>query len=367
VPRFASRGFFIGQMNRERLIVAAWGVIAWMCFAVPLSATAQAQTKTGAEAKIATREIVDETGRRQRVPLEIHRIVSLAPSITEIIYALGAEDRLVGVSDYSDKPPAAKSKPQVGLPMNPSLEAIAGLKPDLVLMTAVNRWETEDALKEMDIPVYGVDPHTVEGTLESITHIGDLIGATVQARMVVNNLRGRLDALKAKLAGDAPKTALFVVWEDPLISVGEHTFIADALHWAGADSVVESRLEWPQVSMEEIVRLEPDYIVYAKSGANTREEIAAAAQDQLKELREEAPWRDLKAVQEGHVAVVSDEVNLPAPGLIDAIEQLARQIHPDAFKPKSQAQGTGKRNTAAARAFDVQSAHWLREEIPCAR
>ncbi|HKW89957.1 MAG TPA: ABC transporter substrate-binding protein [Candidatus Acidoferrales bacterium] len=343
----------------------AVGVIAWMCFAAPLPAVAQA--KNGARTKVATRVVVDGTGRRQRIPLEVHRIVSLASSLTEIIYALGAEDRLVGVSEQSDKPPAAKEKPDVGMSMNPSLEAIAGLKPDLVLMTAINRWQTEDALKEMGIPVYGIEPHAVEETLQSITHIGDLIDAQEQARDVVANLQQRLDALKTTLAGVPPKSALFVVWEDPLISVGNRAFIADALRCAGAASVVRSRLEWPQVSMEEIVKLEPDYIVFAKSGADTSEEIAADVRAQLKELREEPAWRNLRAVKEGHVAVVSDEVNLPAPGLIDAIEQLARQIHPEAFQEKPQTQNAATRSNSATNVSTMKPAGFCAGGIPCGR
>ncbi|HEV2340537.1 MAG TPA: ABC transporter substrate-binding protein [Candidatus Acidoferrales bacterium] len=338
-----------------------------MCFAAPLPAAARAQTKSGVEAKVPAREVVDETGRRQRVPLEVHRIVSLAPSLTEIIYAVGAEERLVGVSELSDKPPAAKEKPRVGMSMDPSLEAIAGLKPDLVLMTAVNRWQTEDALKEMGIPVYGVEPHTVAGTLDSITDIGNLIGAESKARDVVGKLQQRLETLKAKLAGAAPKSALFVVWEDPLISVGERTFLADALRCAGAKSVVRSRQDWPQVSMEEIVRLEPDYIVYAKSGADSAGEIAAAMRERLKELREEPGWRNLKAVKEGHVTVVSDEVNLPAPGLIDAIEQLARQIHPEVFQEKPKAQDAAGRHASAARTFAPVRQNSFAEGVPCGR
>lgn len=358
---------FFGQLMRRRHMGLAAGVIAWMCFAAPLPAAAQAETKPGTETNAATREVVDGTGRRQQIPVEVHRIVSLAPSLTEIIYALGAEDRLVGVSEYSDKPPAAKEKPQVGMSMNPSLEAIAGLKPDLVLMTAINRWQTEDALKDMGIPVYGVEPHTVEGTLDSIVEIGNLIGAGAQARDVVAKLQQRLDAVKAKLAGAPPKSALFVVWEDPLISVGGRTFLADALRCAGAKSVVNSRLDWPQVSMEEIVKLEPDYIVFAKSGADSSEEIAADAQTRLKELREEPAWRNLTAVREGHVVVVSDEVNLPAPGLIDAIEQLARQIHPEVFQETPEAKDAAGRHASAARMFAAAPRKSFAEGVLCVR
>ncbi|HEV2490480.1 MAG TPA: ABC transporter substrate-binding protein [Candidatus Acidoferrales bacterium] len=353
-------------MRRWR-IGMKWGVIAWTCLAAPLPAAAQAQTETKAEAKIPTREVVDETGRRVKIPVEVRRIVSLAPNLTEIIYALGAEDRLVGVSAFSDKPAAAKDKPRIGMPMNPSLEAIAGMKPDLVLATAINRWETADALRDMGIAVYGVEPHTVEETLESITHIGDVIGAEEEARTAVATLQQKLDALKAKLAGDAPKRVLFVVWEDPLITIGQRTFIADAMRWAGAESVVKTRQDWPQVSLEEIVRLEPDYIVYAESGADSAEGIAAAVREHLQELRERHGWRNLKAIQEGRVAVVSDDVNLPAPGLIDAIEQLARQIHPEAFAKNAPAPATVKNFEKLASERTGAWRYSTGEEIACGR
>jgi iron complex transport system substrate-binding protein len=354
-------------MKRERLSVIASSVIAWVCFAAPLPAAAQARNKNRTERKIATREIVDETGRRQRVPLEVHRIVSLAPNITEILYALGAQDRVVGVCNYSDNPPGAKAKPRVGQPMNPSLEAIAGLKPDLVLMTALNSWETEASLKQMGISVYGIEPHTVEETLASITHIGDLIGASSQALEVVASLQHRLDALKAELAGETPARVLFVVWEDPLISVGNGTFIADALRWAGAESVVKTRQDWPQVSLEEVVRLEPDYIIYASSKADSEAGIASEVANHLAELRKESGWRELAAVREGHITVVSDEVNLPAPGLIDAIQQLARQIHPDAFKDKSQTQHAEKHHARLVHSLAPMRARSRSEGLFCAR
>jgi ABC-type Fe3+-hydroxamate transport system substrate-binding protein len=124
----------------------------------------------------------------------------------------------------------------------------------------------------------------------------------------------------------------FIVGESPLISLGEHTFIADALRYAGAQSVVHARQDWPQISLEEVVRLNPDYLVFASSGFGGADSTAK----QLAELRSEAGWRELAAVREGRVVVVNDEIDLPAPGLIDAIEQLAHELHPNAFEEATQ-------------------------------
>ncbi|HEV2420269.1 MAG TPA: ABC transporter substrate-binding protein [Candidatus Acidoferrales bacterium] len=289
------------------------------------------------------RRVIDEVGRSVDVPAQVNRIVTLAPNLAEIIYALGAEDHLVGVSEYTDHPPAAKEKPSIGMPVNPSLEAIVGAKPDLVLATtSINLVKTVDTLARLGVPAYTTDPHTIEGTLRSITDIGDVIGSSHEATALVANLQARLDALQTKLKSEKPVRVLFVVWEQPLQSVGDNTFIADALHWAGAESAIHTKQNWPTISLEEVVKLNPDYIVYAENqmgddsnGSSLPAGIRPAIARHLDELRNQPVWRDLSAVREGHIAIVDDEIQVPAPGLIDSIEQLARELHPAVFSPQS--------------------------------
>jgi iron complex transport system substrate-binding protein len=279
-----------------------------------------------AEYKRAIRYVTDETGRRVAIPLRIRNIVTLAPNLTETVYALGLGERLAGDTTFCDSPPAAKEKPHVGAPQNPSLEAIVALHPDLVLATtSINSPQTVEALAAVGIAVYTSDPHTVRGMLESIAHMADLMGASEQGAALAAQLQARLDALHARLAELPLAHVLFVVWEDPLITIGPGTFIADALRWAGAESVIVSKQNWPQVSIEEIVRLQPEYIVLTSN----HEESSAALQ--IADLRARPAWKGLRAVELGHVAVVGEEVTRPSPGLIDAIEQLAHQLHPEAF------------------------------------
>lgn len=330
---------------RRNQIGGACGVIALLCGACICAAqntanpNAKPQTQREPkpeESKVnqkTAREVIDEAGRRVAVPAEVHRIVALAPNLSEIVYALGAQDRLVAVSNYSDSPPEAKSKPRIGMPMNPNLEAIVAAHPDIVLITTEgNRRETADELARLGIAVYATNPHSVESMLESIEHIGGVIGAMAEAESVVANLRQRLNTLQTKLANVAVARVFFVVGENPLISLGQHTFIADALRYAGAQSAVHAKQDWPQIGLEEVVRLNPDYLVFASSGFGGEDSTA----EQLAELRSEAGWRELAAVREGRVVVVSDEIDLPAPGLIDAIEKLARQLHPNAFEDDAQ-------------------------------
>jgi cobalamin transport system substrate-binding protein len=301
-------------------------VVARMSGARPAVQTGgQAVAKDGAG-----KSVIDETGRRVTVPADVRRIVTLAPDQTETIYALGLGERLVGDTDACDTPPAAKEKPHVGNAQNPNLEAVVALHPDLVLATtSINRRETVDTLRQLGFAVYTSDPHTVRGTLASIARIADVAGAGEQGTKLVAQLQARLDALHGRLADRPLVHVLFVVWEDPLISIGQNTFIADALRWAGGESVILTDQNWPRVGLEEVVRLQPDFIVLTSDHMK-----AEGAGDT--DFRFRAGWKELRAVQLGHVATISEGVDRPAPGLIDAIEELARVLHPEVFKEKDE-------------------------------
>lgn len=300
-------------------LIAGGGMHAFGASGSPKQETPQSNT---------SRIVTDEVGRQVKVPAIVSRVVTLAPDLTETIYALGLEDRLAGDTNYCDTPAAAKAKPHVGDPRAPSLEAIVALHPDLVLATtSINFVETADSLKRMGIAVYTSDPHTVQGMLDSITRMAAVMGAAQQGAELVGRLRQRLDALHARLDDRPLVHVLFVVWPEPLMSIGQNTFIADALRWAGAESVVLSKQNWPQLSVEEVVRLQPDYIVFASDHGG---EAAA----ELADLRARPVWRDLDAVEMGHVVDLSNESLRPSPGLVNAIEQLARELHPEVFSAR---------------------------------
>jgi ABC-type Fe3+-hydroxamate transport system substrate-binding protein len=276
------------------------------------------------------REVTDEAGRTVRVPRPVRRIVSLAPSLTETVYALGLQDLLVGDTDYCDYPVAAQKKTKVGGAINPSLEQIAALHPDLVLVTkGLNRLETVRALDAMGISSYATDPHTVDEIITSTQKLADVLGVPEAGATVAADLQRRLMDLHQRMSALPPKRALFVVWTQPLISIGKGTFIADALRRAGAVSVVEARQSWPQVSLEEVARLQPEFLIFADSHS----EMAPRAVEVLANL---PGWRILDAVNNRRYAVISDAVNRPAPRIVTAIEDLARQLHPDAFVEKSE-------------------------------
>jgi iron complex transport system substrate-binding protein len=282
-------------------------------------------------------EVVDEAGRRVTIPAEVRRIVSLAPSLTETIYALELQDRLVGDTNYCDYPPEAQTKAHVGGPMNPNLEQILALHPDLVLATREgNRLETVEALTRLGLVVYATDPKSVEEVIESVRRLGAVLGARERGDALAVALHARLEQIRRRVSVLPPRRVFFVVWPAPLISIGKNTFLADALRWAGAESVVETEQDWPRLSIEEVILQQPEYLVFSSMHF---EEASLT----IESLRERAGWRSLQAIREGRIAVVSDAVNRPSPRLVDVIEQLARQLHPGVFAPENEKPGGEKR------------------------
>jgi iron complex transport system substrate-binding protein len=299
--------------------------VAVVVMAAPAQASFAAAPQTAAATpQSAARVMTDEVGHQVSLPAEVHRIVSIAPNLTETLYALGAESLLVADTEYCDFPPEAKLKPHVGVPLNPSLESIVALRPDLILATtAINRLSTVESLERLGLPVYSTDPRTVDGMLTGVERVAEAIGIAQRGEELVSGLRGQLQAIDAAVQHEPPSRVLFVVWESPLISIGPKTFIADALRHAGAESVIKSKEDWPNVTPEEVVRLRPGYLVYAGSHGDET--------TSLNKLRERSGWKDLPAVKEGHLVMISDEIDRPAPGLVGAIEELAKKLHPGVF------------------------------------
>jgi len=349
-------------MRRARLL----SLSALLLGAMPLRAQSSSPVASSTTPP-AMRDVLDEFGRTIRVPQIPARIVSLAPSLTETLYALGVQDRLVGDTDYCDYPPDAQKKHKVGGPINPNLEEIAALHPDLVLVTKeINRLDTVRALDTLGIPAYATDARNVDEILSTTQKLADLLGVPENGKLLTADLQARLASLHTRLEAIPPSRVLFIVWTEPLISVGKNTFIADALRKADAASIVESTQDWPQMSLEEVVRLRPEYLVFAESHSDT-------GSREFEALSNRPGWDILDAVRNHHFAVISDAVNRPAPRIVSAIEDLARQLHPAAF-PESPAPETPSAPApapsnphAAEPAHTALSAEPFSVEFACAR
>jgi iron complex transport system substrate-binding protein len=311
IGRLLSAGLLIGFM-----IIAPYA----LCGA----ATSQAMPRENTATSSAI-EVKDEIGRAVRIPQPVRRIISLAPSVTETLFALGLGDRLVGDTDFCDYPPEAKHKKHIGGPVNPNIETIAALHPDLVVAAReINRAESVYSLERLGIPVYTTDPQSVEQVLTSTERLANLLGASDPARTLTANLRGRLGELDQRLAGVPPKNVLMVVWLDPLISVGRNTFMEDALRHAGAHSVIDSPQSWPTIDLEQVVRLQPEYLIISN---DNKQQV----QRELSEFQNRPGWRQLAAVRNRRFIVLSEAISHPSPRLVDGIEQLSRALFPSQF------------------------------------
>jgi len=314
-------------LNSRTLISAIGNVTLAALLSVALGSTElRANQSAGApSAKESFKTVRDETGRSVRIPVPVRRVVSLAPSLTESVYALGMDELLVGDTEFCDYPPAASKKHKVGGATNPSIEAIAALRPDLVLVTkSLNRPETVQQLDRLGIAAYATDPHTVDEIRTSVHRLAEVLGNTAAGEALDNQLLQEEVDLRQRLRNVPPKRVLFVIWTDPLISVGKNTFLADALVYAGATSVVDSSQDWPQISLEEMVRLQPEFLVFASGHSESVSRDVDA-------LAKRPGWEALEAVRHRRFAVISDAINRPAPRLLSAVEDLAHQLHPEAF------------------------------------
>ena len=267
----------------------------------------------------ASRTLTDELGRTVAVPDHPHKLVCLAPSIVDDLYSLGAGNDVIAVSEYTTYPAEAAKKPTIGAPLNPSLEKIIALHPDLVLGTGdMNHLPAIDQLERYGIPVFMVNPHGIAGIYKSIASLGHALNRESDAVHLLRDLQAREQSVRARVL-DKPAIRLFMpVWYDPIVTVGRHAFITELIEIAGGNSITSDiAQEWPQVSLEAIVARHPDALLLIKGSKVS-----------LAELSGRPGWQGLSAVREGRVFFVDKRIELPSPAAIYAIEGLAKQLHP---------------------------------------
>jgi iron complex transport system substrate-binding protein len=249
------------------------------------------------------------------------RIVSLAPNMTEILFALGLGDRIVGVTSFCDYPPEARTKPKVGGMSNPSLEAVVSLKPDIVVMTTDgNSRDFEEKLRSLHIRTYVSRARRIKDLPKGIRALGAALDVREEADRLAGEYEARLKKIEKVKPVGPKKKILFIVWPDPLIVAGPGTVINDAIKIAGGENLAERSIaEYPKYSLEAILRDPPDMIVI---GPDMREEEGGAirklAQGLLSRLRA------LPAVRNGKVFYVSDDLYRLGPRTVRGIEELRK-------------------------------------------
>ena len=269
--------------------------------------------------------VTDQLGRQIQIPDHPTRIVSLAPSITEILFALELSERLVGATQFSDHPAAARSLPKVGSYVHLNVEKIVALRPDLcIAVKDGNPISAIDKLENMAIPVYAVDPRDLEAVLATLEELGRLLGVADKATETVNHLRARIDLVKQHICGASHRpTVFFQIGISPIVSVGTPTFLHELITMAGGINLAQGKTPYPRFSKEEVIVMRPEIIIIT----------SMARQAVFEEVKRDwQKWDAMPAVQNDRIYLVdSDVLDRSGPRLVDGLEMLARLIHPNEF------------------------------------
>jgi iron complex transport system substrate-binding protein len=263
------------------------------------------------------------------------RIVSTAPSITELLYALGLGDRVVGVTRFDRYPPEAQSKPKIGDYTSPNLEAIASLRPDLVIIQT-NPVRLAERLGTLRLKVLEVDQENIAKLYNSFRVIGDATGASAEAARLVDSVRAQLDAIRARTARLPRTRIMFVVGRSPnrldgLIVVGRASYLNEIIELAGGQNVFQDAVAaYPEVSLEEVLARNAETIVDMGDMADTVGVTDAHKQDVV------ALWGRLSSVtavkQKRVHAVAADIFVVPGPRVVDAAQAFLEMLHPELRK-----------------------------------
>jgi iron complex transport system substrate-binding protein len=266
------------------------------------------------------RSVTDDLGRQVTVPVNVKRVVSTAPSVTENIFAVGAGDRLVGVTTFCNYPEQAKSIAKIGDTMNPNMETIVALKPDIVFVSSASQLEAfTKTLEQNGIAVFVLAPPSLTGVTHDLDLLGELFGSNATSEKLIGELHGREEAVKAKI-GDLDTKKVFVqISKEPLFTIGKEAFLNDLLRTAGGVSVTaDVATAFPKLSKETAAVLNPEVIILSDSEDNQEPNEA---------------FKNSPAVKNGRVYKINaDILSRPGPRLVDALEQIAKLLHPEKFK-----------------------------------
>lgn len=273
-----------------------------------------------------TQKFKDEVGREVTFPFPPKRIVSLAPNITEILFSLGLDEEIVGVSIHCNFPEKAKTKVRVGSYISLDFEKITSLKPDLIIATgAGNTREMVDRLEKLGFQTYAIYPKNFNDILKSIGHIGEVVNREKEARGIIEGLRKRSQRVIELTKGLSRPKVFIQIGDAPIVTVGKGSFADDLIRLAGGENIAGKEKEvYPRFGMEEILKRSPEVIVISSMNPKG---------DYQKILEEWNRWKTIPAVKNGRIHLIdSDLLDRPSPRIIDGLEELARVLHPEKFK-----------------------------------
>jgi iron complex transport system substrate-binding protein len=265
--------------------------------------------------------ITDDASRTVTVEKAPERIVSLAPANTELLFALGLGDKVVGVTSYDDYPAEVADIPKVGDFAGPNLEAVAAADPDLVLVTLGVQAEMIKKLEDLGATVVAVDPQTVGGLFNDIRKVGSLTGKPAAAEQLLATMQSEIAQVKRAVAGEEPVSAFVEIGQNPLYTVGAGTLIGELVEMAGGTNVVTEPGYVPY-STEQVVKADPAVYLATKSSASDTETVG-----------QRAGYKGLAAVKNGRVVILDDNlVSRPGPRIAAGLKLIAEGLHPEAFE-----------------------------------
>jgi iron complex transport system substrate-binding protein len=268
----------------------------------------------------------DSLGREISMPAPPKRLIALAPNLTEILYALGLGDRVVGVTNHCNYPPEASLKPKVGSYIHLNVEQIISLSPDLVIGTVDgNERYVLDLLEQAHIRVFFVNPRDVRQAIEAISTIGVVCGLPDKARQLSGELTLRVNRV-IEATRDRKRPLVFLqINIQPIMSVNRNTVHHDLIHLAGGDNMTaDEPVTYPRISLEEVIRRKPEVILVSSMEREGRFE--KARQDWLQ-------WTSIPAVQNGRVHLIdSDLIDRPSPRVVNGLEIMGKMLHPEGFR-----------------------------------
>lgn len=274
----------------------------------------------GAESSASTHTFTDEIGRQVKVRSNPQHIISLAPSITEILFELKLGDRVVGVTSYCDFPVEAKAKEKVGDTLKPNLERLIALKPDLVLVSTASQLEKiTHQLDTLGIPVFVTNPKSVAGVLNSIRKLGELTGTTPRAESLATEMQSRITAVQTQTNNQTAPRVLYILQLSPLITAGKNTFINDLITQAGGRSISgEETADYPQFSRETAIARAPEVIIVPESHGTELVNIEAVRQ----------AFASTPAIKNNRIVRINpDLIDRPGPRIVEGLETLHAGIH----------------------------------------
>lgn len=266
--------------------------------------------------------VKDATGRAVTIAAEPKRIISVAPANTELIFAIGKGDSLVGRSDFCDFPAAATMIESIGGFFPPNYEKIVSLKPDLILLVGGSDEARDKLTNEFQLTTFVVDPQNIAELYVGLQALGVVVNAQEQAAEVAAQMQAGFKEITDQVAKATTKPKVFYeVWHDPLMTAGAETFIDDLIRMAGGSNVGSVVKGWSTFSLEQLVAANPEVII-------------TGAIDRVDQIKDQANWQSFTAVKEGRISVVEDAniIVRPGPRLVLGLRWLTEQIHPDLLR-----------------------------------